>query len=343
MIQGRIFRGLKSVALGGVALASLLAPVHSSEIEDMYNKIGSTATEQHYSLVKILLGNRVPRPQMDKVYQEVCASECTFRHNFEILAEYCTTTISSITDGVEFKEWAKANMKPNESSDEENLYKQYSIIIDMVNELKTVLFSGTVNQVNAAMRELKGEEAEEEPPAEETPEEPPATYTLTGTIEAIRTALNTLTAIPPAEDPVVTPEEPAEEEPVVSETLLERVERFIKEIEPPSADSDGGVVYSLINKIKTSATNPSIASAHYISKHLFETLHASAITLRYNLQVLPKNVQTVIDTITDQVFMDSILERVLVLGKALAEVQEEQRQVRAFLSFENPDEEAKNG
>lgn len=201
-------------------------------------------------------------------------------------------------------------MLPVSETDSDNLYAQYGEIMTSLDSLFSVLFTGTVNEVTQAILTLTGGKLDgnEE---EETPKEEGDTaekvITLTGTVDEIQNALNTLTT-PPVTTPTVEEEEEEDETPVTV-TLIERLDRFMEEIDPGEGRKAVGGVYDCIEQVKHDESQNS-NSVRYVSEHLFRSLYSSATKLRYELQNLPVKVNEIHSTLTDQVFMDNVMTRI---------------------------------
>lgn len=325
--------------IGGLAFALPLSAAEFDErVETVHSQIGVTESEQHASIVKILIGNRVPRPQMREVAEKVRQSENSFRYSFNELQDYFTEQVlpESFQDGAELKAWFKKNMMPRDEINNNNLYAQYGEIMIRLDKLKSILFTGTVDQITQSILELEGKKEEEDKgevePGEEdpVPDETEKVITLTGTIEEIQKALNVLTT-PPVETPDPTPEEEegdTTEPPVAGETLISRIERFMEGIDPGEGRDSNEGVYGTINEISNDSKQDSI-SVRYVSKHLFISLYDTAAKLRYELQQLPSKVNEISSTLTDQVFMDNILTRLSIVEGTVG-------QVVSFLSFREP-------
>lgn len=301
-------------ALAGLALTlSLPAMEFSEHIENVHSQIGSNVTDQHASIVKILIGNRVPRPQMQTVTEELCRCGNTFRYSFDILQNYFADQVlpDSFQDGAELKTWFKKNMLPVSETDSDNLYAQYGEIMTSLDSLFSVLFTGTVNDVTQAILtliggKLDGNEEEETPKEESDTAE--KVITLTGTVDEIQNALNTLTT-PPVTTPTEEEEEEDDDETPVTVTLIERLDRFMEEIDPGEGRKAVGGVYDCIEQVKHDESQNS-NSVRYVSEHLFRSLYSSATKLRYELQNLPVKVNEIHSTLTDQVFMDNVVTRI---------------------------------
>lgn len=281
-----IYDLLKKLGVGSlVGVAMMLAPSFGSEpdarVEAIQGQLGGTISEQNQSIVELLIGSRVPRPQMGEISEGARQSVAAFQHDFGALQEFFNQKVlpGTFPDGeLTLKQWFRDNMMEDldASEDSPNLYARYNQIVAQFGDLKTVLFTGNLQEIQ----------------------------------ESIANNLDSKN----------------------NEGLVSCITKFMAVIDPGEAQEPQGGVYACINKLSNDNVIDAVSVSH-ISQYLFLKLYSSAREVRYQLECLDGKIQEVIASVTDQTFMDNILERVNGLSSQLSDLEHRLSKVERFFTI----------
>lgn len=115
--------------------------------------LGPTVSDQHNSIVNILIGNKIPRPEMNEALDPVIQSYNSFQSSFNFINDFQQQyLIDSFKDGAMLKEWVRDHLM--ETSKWCLLYKEIGC---QLNHLKDTLFASDIATIRDAVSEILAE------------------------------------------------------------------------------------------------------------------------------------------------------------------------------------------